>query len=889
MAVRADPEQAAPDQQQQQETKRQHAAETEEEQQQQQQAQAEEIAEEPTATAETSSTEHPLSLPAAAPSSYSSLRGRHLLYRWPALHASLVELLLHLCLDPSSAACQGLNELYCQRFPLQASAELHRLADAQQLQRAAAEANAAKARAAGIMESSSGALGASSDDAVATTPSSNVLLPLQVNVLFALHMHVNHPANRYLCSMILPPPRDDSAAAAAAAVAAGVVGGSAAVRPLSSSSSSSPSCLFRSRERSLRRLMKLLFEQLFDARVYTHRTQIGRGRSACVYSATHTALPETKAADAPATATASTSASATAAATPTRPRRVALKQVEQASSIHEQMCIVDLFTEISIMELLTSPSSSDQGHEQRARAQARAHAPCVEVLDFGVGEGCFWIVMPLAQQSLKAFKIHEAEADQEEAEEEAAQAKASSNSSKKNKKNKKQKDATADAEAKAKKRVHRLQQSDRLMQSLLVPLLCDSSLAAVSPVLRGLAARSPARRLLASLALYAQILEVCEAVQRNNIVHFDIKADNFLLLRPDAAREGDGEEGDGDDGAEVRVALADFGEALLIPSCDWMLLSCWDPCGGGGGGGGGAGADGVLSHAASGGGGGGGTGGGPGAAAGGSRISRGTENIQSPEMLSLVRALDRSDVRFDRRRKVEPDFASDVWSVGCAFYEVVMHVYGSSDGDHGEDDGEDDGDEAAGGGGGGGGGTGVGMGGSGLLFEESGGLPIFLQVTCDSLGLLSSSKRGALSRPRRLGPALLAPLENFLTFVLRRQRTQRPPLNQVRIKFHSTVIEVLSIIVSKEQAAAAAAAAADGEQVKLERRRVGTNPIPIAVAAPSSSSSSSSSSSRPLLPLPTGTATAPSDQLAIATSAPASPALSEQAALRSLFARKAQS
>ncbi len=51
--------------------------------------------------------------------------------------------------------------------------------------------------------------------------------------------------------------------------------------------------------------------------------------------------------------------------------------------------------------------------------------------------------------------------------------------------------------------------------------------------------------------------------------------------------------------------------------------------------------------------------------------NRGTEAIQSPEMLLVASASQKSLKSYDRRKKVGANSASDVWSLGCLFYELL--------------------------------------------------------------------------------------------------------------------------------------------------------------------------------------------------------------------------
>ena len=50
--------------------------------------------------------------------------------------------------------------------------------------------------------------------------------------------------------------------------------------------------------------------------------------------------------------------------------------------------------------------------------------------------------------------------------------------------------------------------------------------------------------------------------------------------------------------------------------------------------------------------------------------NRGTDCIKSPEMLNLD-YIRREDDKFDRRKKIGTSRTSDIWSIGCLFYELL--------------------------------------------------------------------------------------------------------------------------------------------------------------------------------------------------------------------------
>jgi serine/threonine protein kinase len=55
--------------------------------------------------------------------------------------------------------------------------------------------------------------------------------------------------------------------------------------------------------------------------------------------------------------------------------------------------------------------------------------------------------------------------------------------------------------------------------------------------------------------------------------------------------------------------------------------------------------------------------------------NRGTEFTKSPEMLQLAINTRKDDQRYDRRKQAGTNSQSDVWSLGCLFYELLTGDY----------------------------------------------------------------------------------------------------------------------------------------------------------------------------------------------------------------------
>ena len=337
------------------------------------------------------------------------------------------------------------------------------------------------------------------------------------------------------------------------------------------------------------RLLKLLCESLFPSPLFVsaNSQQIGRGQFAQVYLM-HV---------------------------PHLPHSLAVKQVDMSSTAHQRVVLYDLYTEVAVMERM------------------KQHDGVVQLLDYGVSKGQYYLVMQAADKSLKAWR-----------------------------------DEVANRWSTG---AHGKRWAAREV---------------VSPCFNE-------TQLMVYLYLFRRILRAMRGLHRSCIVHFDVKLDNVLLSLPNPS-----------DPTTWQVRLADFGESMYLR-------------------------DGLQQ---------------------GSSISRGTENIQSPEMLLLTQHLDQHHHAFDRRRNNIVDSASDVWSVGCLLFELLTNRF---------------------------------------LFEAQPGVPIVLRVTGSqsSTSLLTDTDRALLGtfgeRPNR-------PLLRFLSAVLVQNKDRRPSLQKVESMFEQMVSEL---------------------------------------------------------------------------------------------------
>lgn len=173
------------------------------------------------------------------------------------------------------------------------------------------------------------------------------------------------------------------------------------------------------------------------------------------------------------------------------------------------------------------------------------------------------------------------------------------------------------------------------------------------------------------LRLYREFLNACTILPERKINHFDIKCDNVML-------DIDG-----------YPALADFGESMCYDS----EKNCY------------------------------------------TMLNKGTEWIKSPEMLSIALNSSSANPNYDRRHKIGAGPQSDIWSIGCLFYELITGEF---------------------------------------LFLDQDWSRFFLRITDEKQELLKDEDKKLLSDDR---------FEQFLLFILRRNTRQRPNLHQIIVKF----------------------------------------------------------------------------------------------------------
>ncbi|EAY17844.1 CAMK family protein kinase [Trichomonas vaginalis G3] len=183
------------------------------------------------------------------------------------------------------------------------------------------------------------------------------------------------------------------------------------------------------------------------------------------------------------------------------------------------------------------------------------------------------------------------------------------------------------------------------------------------------------------LRLFRDFLESATVLSNRHINHFDIKCDNVML------------------DVTGKCALADFGESMCYVDEQ----------------------------------------------NGYSMLNKGTEWIKSPEMLSIALNSALTNPNFDRRQKQGAGPASDVWSIGCLFYELLTGEF---------------------------------------LFVDNDWSRFFLRITDPNQPLITEKDIKRLPNDVRLVP--------FIEFILKRSERHRPNIQQIITKFDEMFPEAMS-------------------------------------------------------------------------------------------------
>ena len=131
------------------------------------------------------------------------------------------------------------------------------------------------------------------------------------------------------------------------------------------------------------------------------------------------------------------------------------------------------------------------------------------------------------------------------------------------------------------------------------------------------------------LSIFKDVLHAVQIIHNNKITHYDLKCDNIVLDFVSNFKENntyDVDVTDENENYSICIIVADFGE------CRMFLNEVDEHC----------------------------------------TRSRGTDVIKSPEMLKhFGYQIRKEDDNYDRRKKVGTTRSSDIWSLGCLFYELL--------------------------------------------------------------------------------------------------------------------------------------------------------------------------------------------------------------------------
>jgi serine/threonine protein kinase len=138
------------------------------------------------------------------------------------------------------------------------------------------------------------------------------------------------------------------------------------------------------------------------------------------------------------------------------------------------------------------------------------------------------------------------------------------------------------------------------------------------------------RHLLLYSAIYAQCLEAVAALERFGVVHYDIKADNFLLEPTQGCSVSDfWNPPERSTLSAFRIVITDFGESRSFGPSE---------------------TEGTLRN-------------------------RGTEYIKAPEMLTVSTSSKMDANSYDRRKSKKCGHPADIWALGCLLYEIITNSF----------------------------------------------------------------------------------------------------------------------------------------------------------------------------------------------------------------------
>ena len=200
-------------------------------------------------------------------------------------------------------------------------------------------------------------------------------------------------------------------------------------------------------------------------------------------------------------------------------------------------------------------------------------------------------------------------------------------------------------------------------------------------------------------AIYAQCIDAVCTLEKYGVVHYDVKADNFLL-EPVPGCSAEEFWNPKDSEPPFRAVITDFGESRMFNPFETA----------------------------------------------GTLHNRGTEYVKAPEMLTLSNALKKDAKDYNRQKQYKCGRSADIWALGCLLYEIIV----------GE-----------------------------LLLYDADWICFFIRTVTPGNEILPLRSLATLDR--------LPSVKRFILWVLVRDPTRRPNLEDVKVEFDALRREVMRV------------------------------------------------------------------------------------------------
>ena len=200
-------------------------------------------------------------------------------------------------------------------------------------------------------------------------------------------------------------------------------------------------------------------------------------------------------------------------------------------------------------------------------------------------------------------------------------------------------------------------------------------------------------------AIYAQCIDAIRTLEKYGVIHYDVKADNFLL-EPIPGCSAEEFWNPKDSEPPFRAVVTDFGESRLFSPFETA----------------------------------------------GTLHNRGTAYVKAPEMLTLSNALKKDATDYNRQKQYKCGRSADIWALGCLLYEIIV----------GE-----------------------------LLLYDADWICFFIRTVTPGNEILPLRSLATLDR--------LPSVKRFILWVLVRDPTRRPNLEDVKVEFDALRREVMRV------------------------------------------------------------------------------------------------